>query len=105
MSADNSWPGRVEIMPPLTWAECKRSPAVEDVKLDIREQDGPDGRILTAVAVLPARSSDSWSAHAERELREAGRIPEGAEPYDNQIQFRTGDDEIVISYELEAHES
>jgi hypothetical protein len=37
---------------------------------------------------------------AERELRDAGQIPEGAEPYDNQIRFRTGDDEIIISYEI-----
>lgn len=37
---------------------------------------------------------------AERELRAAGQIAEGAEPYDNQIRFQTGDDEIIISYEI-----
>lgn len=69
MSAGNSWSGRVTITPPLTWRECKASPGVEDVKLDIHEEDGPDGRILTAVAVVPARSSDSWSAHTGQELQ------------------------------------
>jgi hypothetical protein len=69
MSADNSWSGRVTITPPLTWAECKLSPGVEDVKLDIHEEDGPLGRILTAVAVTPARGSDSWSAHTGHELQ------------------------------------
>lgn len=69
MSADNSWSGRVTITPPLTWAECKVSPGVEDVKLDIHEEDGPDGRILTAVAVVPARASDSWSAGTRQELQ------------------------------------
>lgn len=69
MPADNSWSGRVTITPPLTWAECRLSPGVEDVKLDIHEEDGPDGRILTAVAVVPARSSDSWSAHSGQELQ------------------------------------
>jgi hypothetical protein len=69
MAADNSWSGRVTITPPLTWQECKVSPNVEDVKLDIHEEDGPDGRILTAVAVVPARRSDSWSAHTRQELQ------------------------------------
>lgn len=69
MAADNHWSGRVTITPPLTWQECKVSPGVEDVKLDIREEDGPDGRILTAVAVVPARSSNSWSAHTGQELQ------------------------------------
>jgi hypothetical protein len=69
MAADNSWTGRVTITPPLTWQECKVSPGVEDVKLDIHEEDGPDGRILTAVAVVPARRSDSWSAHTGQELQ------------------------------------
>jgi hypothetical protein len=69
MAADNSWTGRVTITPPLTWTECKLSPGVEDVKLDIHEEDGPDGRILTAVAAVPARSSDSWSAHTGQELQ------------------------------------
>lgn len=69
MSADNSWTGRVTITPPLTWAECKLSPGVEDVKLLIHEEDGPDGRILTAVAVIPARASNSWSAHTGQELQ------------------------------------
>lgn len=69
MAADNTWSGRVTITPPLTWAECKLSPAVEDVKLVFDEKDGPDGRIVTAVAVVPARSSNSWSAHTGQELR------------------------------------
>lgn len=69
MSADNTWSGRVTITPPLTWAECKVSPGMEDVKLDINEEDGQDGRILTAVAVVPARRSDSWSAHTGQELQ------------------------------------
>jgi len=69
MSADNTWSGRVTITPPLTWRECKVSPGVEDVKLDIHEEDGPDGRLLTAVAVIPARSSDSWSAGTGQELQ------------------------------------
>lgn len=69
MSADNHWSGRVTITPPLTWAECKLSPAVEDVKLDIHEENGPDGKILTAVAVAPARASDSWPAHTGEDLQ------------------------------------
>lgn len=69
MAADNHWSGRVTITPPLTWAECKLSPGVEDVKLDIHEEDGPDGKILTAVAVIPARTSNSWSAHTGQELQ------------------------------------
>ena len=69
MSADNHWSGRVAITPPLTWRECKLTPGVEDVRLDLREEDGPDGKILTAVAVVPARLSDSWSAHTGRELQ------------------------------------
>jgi hypothetical protein len=36
---------------------------------------------------------------AERELRDAGRIPEGREPDDTQIRVLPGDDEIVIYYE------
>lgn len=69
MGADNTWSGRVTITPPLTWQECKVSPGVEDVRLEIAEKDGPEGRILTAVAVVPARPSDSWSAHAGQELQ------------------------------------
>lgn len=69
MGADNHWSGRVTITPPLTWTECRLSPGVEDVKLDIHEEDGPDGKILTAVAVIPARTSDSWSAHTGQELQ------------------------------------
>lgn len=69
MSADNTWSGRVAITPPLSWQECKVSPGVEDVKLDIHEEDGPDGRILTAVAVVPARPENSWSAHTGQELQ------------------------------------
>lgn len=69
MSADNHWSGRVAITPPLTWRECRLSPAVEDVCLDIHEEDGPDGKILTAVAVLPARPSNQWGGHTGDELR------------------------------------
>lgn len=69
MAADNGWSGRVTITPPLTWQECKVSPGVEDVKLDIHEEDGPVGRILTAVAVVPARPGNSWSAHTGQELQ------------------------------------
>jgi len=69
MGADNTWSGRVTITPPLTWQECRVSPGVEDVKLVIHEEDGPDGRILTAVAVAPARPGDSWSAHTGQELQ------------------------------------
>ena len=69
MGADNSWSGRVTITPPLTWRECRISPAVEDVRLDIHEEDGPDGKILTAVAVLPARPSNQWGGHTGDELR------------------------------------
>lgn len=69
MAADNTWSDRVTITPPLTWRECKVSPGVEDIRLEIHEEDGPDGRILTAVAVLPARPSDSWSAHTGQELQ------------------------------------
>lgn len=60
MGADNTWSGRVTITPPLTWAEVKTSPAVADVRLDLHEEDGPDGRIITAVAVVPTRSSNAW---------------------------------------------
>lgn len=69
MGADNTWSGRVEITPPLTWAECRLSPAVEDVKLDLHEEDGPLGKVVTAVAVLPARPSDQWGGHTADELR------------------------------------
>lgn len=37
---------------------------------------------------------------AERELRNAGRIPEGREPSDDQIRVLPGDDEIIVSYEI-----
>lgn len=60
MGADNTWSGRVTITPPLTWAEVKGSPAVADVRLDLHEEDGPDGKIVTAVAVVPTRSSNAW---------------------------------------------
>lgn len=69
MAADNTWSGRVTITPPLTWAECKLTPDVEDVRLDIREEDGPLGKILTAAAVLPARDSNSWSSHTGGDLQ------------------------------------
>lgn len=69
MGADNTWSGRVTITPPLTWAECKRTPAVEDVRLDLHEEDGELGKVITAVAVVPARASNSWSEHTRTDLQ------------------------------------
>lgn len=69
MGADNAWSGRVTITPPLTWAECKLSPAVEDVKLELHEEDGFLGRVITAVAVVPAHTGNSWSAHTGGDLQ------------------------------------
>jgi len=69
MGADNAWSGRVTITPPLSWAECKLTPGVEDVRLDLREEDGPLGKIVTAVAILPARPSNSWSSHTGGDLQ------------------------------------
>jgi hypothetical protein len=69
MGADNTWSDRVTITPPLTWRECRLTPGVQDVKLDIHEEDGPDGRILTAVAVVPIRSSDAWASGTGTDLQ------------------------------------
>jgi len=54
----------------------------------------------------PAPFGADWAqvfqayGQAERELRDAGRIPEGSEPSDDLIRFHVGDDEIIISYEI-----
>ena len=69
MSADNTWSGRVTITPPLTWQECKLSPGLQDVKLDIHEEDGALGRILTAVAVIPVRANGSWASSTGHDLQ------------------------------------
>lgn len=37
---------------------------------------------------------------AERELRAVGGLPDDREPPDDLIRFLTGDDEIVIYYEI-----
>jgi hypothetical protein len=64
-------------------------------------------RTVEWVVPAPAPFGADWAQvfqafhQAERELRNAGRIPEGAEPFDNQIHFRAEDDEIVIYYEIE----
>lgn len=69
MGADNTWSGRVTITPPLTWAEIKGSPAVADVRLDLHEEDGPNGKIITAVAVVPTRSSNAWGEGTAADLQ------------------------------------
>lgn len=36
---------------------------------------------------------------ATRELVEAGRLAEGADPSDDTIRIRVGDDEVIVCYE------
>lgn len=69
MGADNTWSGRVAITPPLTWHKVKLSPAVEDVKFKLHEQDGALGPVVTAVAIVPARADNSWGGHVGQELQ------------------------------------
>lgn len=68
MGADNTWSGRVEITPPLTWQQLKTTIATEDVRIEQREEDGPLGRIITGVAVVPDRPSQ-WGPHTGQELQ------------------------------------
>ncbi len=69
MSADNRWSGRITITPPLSWQELKLTIAIEDVRIEQHEEDGALGRVITGVAVVPARASDSWSSHTGEELQ------------------------------------
>lgn len=68
MGADNTWSGRVTITPPLTWQQLRTTIATEDVRIEQHEEDGPLGRIITGVAVVPDRPSQ-WGPHAGRELQ------------------------------------
>lgn len=69
MSADNRWSGRIEITPPLSWQKLRLTIATEDVHIEQHEDDGALGRVITGVAVVPARTSGSWSAHTGQELQ------------------------------------
>jgi hypothetical protein len=57
MSYESHFTGHITITPPLTWAEIKRGPGLQDVRLEldekVTENESGQTRIITAVAVLP----------------------------------------------------
>jgi Family of unknown function (DUF6205) len=71
---ESHWSGEFRITPPLTWAEIKRGPGVQDVRLRLDEQveDTPTGQVrtVTAVAVEPG-TREAFSGYAvEEELQQ-----------------------------------
>jgi hypothetical protein len=57
MGYESHFTGHITITPPLTWAEIKRGPGLQDVRLEldekVTENESGQTRIITAVAVLP----------------------------------------------------
>lgn len=75
MSYESHWSGEIRITPPLTWAEIKRGPGIQDVKLRLDEQvedtDTGQVRTIAAVAVGPLVTGQAFSGYAvEEELQQ-----------------------------------
>lgn len=73
MGYNTRFSGEILIDPPLTWAEIRRGPGLQDLRLRLVEdvQDTEDGRVtkVTAVAVAPL-TTDAYSGYAiEAELQ------------------------------------
>ena len=74
MSYESHWSGEFRITPPLTWAEIKRGPGVQDVKLILDEtmEDTPTGQVrtVTATAVQTLVVGQAFNGYAvEEELQ------------------------------------
>jgi hypothetical protein len=54
---ESHWSGEIRITPPLTWAEIKRGPGLQDITLRLDEtvEDTPTGQVrtVTADAITP----------------------------------------------------
>lgn len=73
MGYESHWSGEIRITPPLTWAEIKRTPGLQDVTLRLNEQteDTPTGQVrtVTSAAITPISGSAYNGYDIETEIQ------------------------------------